>query len=276
MGYLQCNDCNISDLWGDALAEWDYAETLSALWNARVLPVVALYLISIPVSRHLFGYGKLYNENKQTCKLIMFVYNMLMTAYSGYTAFHAWRIMLDEFDFGNQLFSNFGSPSCEDMFKNPFLHQLAVWFYYSKYAEFMDTWFLTLRNANVSVLQWFHHGGIVTVMWGFLQFKNEAVFITMAMNAFIHTMMYAYFGLSIFVKKIPGKFLLTLCQLVQFWSGLWSSSSIFNQKCIGKVKNRTWSLVWVHVYTWCLVVLFSNFFIRSYLNPKPKRKKKQS
>jgi len=275
MGYLQCTECSFSFSW-EALEQWNYKEYFQLMMDDFVLQAILLYWISIPISRRLFQYGKIYQENKDFCKRIMFVYNIFMTFYSGYTAFWSWKIMLEEFNYSNQLFRGFGTSSCHGMFDNPFLHELVTVFYYSKFLEFADTWFLTLRNANVSVLQWYHHGGIVSCMWAFLKFKNEAAFITMTLNASIHTIMYAYFALSIYVKKIPGKFLITSSQLIQFWSGLWSSSFQFSLPCFDSIKHRFTSLVWMHVYCWFLVVLFLNFFIRSYMAPRKKQKSKQS
>eukprot|EP00492_Amphilonche_elongata_P002425 TRINITY_DN2685_c0_g1_i1.p1 TRINITY_DN2685_c0_g1~~TRINITY_DN2685_c0_g1_i1.p1 ORF type:complete len:91 (+),score=1.81 TRINITY_DN2685_c0_g1_i1:68-340(+) len=87
--------------------------------ESGVLPAIILYLISIPVSRYLFGYGQLYKNHRMFCKKITFAYNVLMTIYSGYTAFFSWKILIEEYDYATKFFEGFGSPDCKAMWRIP-------------------------------------------------------------------------------------------------------------------------------------------------------------
>jgi len=246
----------------------DYTGMYDALLESKLPFVIIAYLTSIPVSRAIFGYGSLYEKNKSLCKKIMFSYNVMMTIYSGVTCYLTWTT-LAKYDFSIQ------SETCDGLFQDPLLAKLNEYFFYSKFLEFADSWFLTLRNAPVSVLQWYHHAGVVIVTWQGPHFNSEPTMLAMGLNTFIHTLMYTYYGLAVYKFKVPlvAKATLTLFQLIQFGLSIYFTSDYFDQDCFNSIPLRPEFHVYSIAYVWGLVVLFGNFFFQSYLLPKKQKKK---
>merc|ERR1712107_558435 len=116
---------------------------------------------------------------------------------------------------------------------------------------------------GVSMLQWYHHAGVLIVCWGGNFYQNESVIVATMCNSFVHTCMYTYFALSVYNRKVPMKTLLTALQLVQFYFSLWTTSSYFDFECFAERKGRAEHLIYCTFYVWGLVILFMKFFYDS-------------
>ena len=65
-----------------------------------------------------------------------------------------------------------------------------VIFYLSKFYELADTWLLLLRRKPATFLQVYHHAMMIAAMWGGVVAQAPWLFIVVALNSVIHTLMY--------------------------------------------------------------------------------------
>merc|ERR1711892_575436 len=141
---------------------------------------------------------------------------------------------------------------------------LFVWaaksFYYSKYVEYLDTAWLVLKGKPVSFLQTFHHFGAPWDVYLGLALKNEGLWIFMFLNAFIHTLMYTYYGLTAAGYRIPFKPLMTLMQLFQFCCGFTIVWQYINIPCFRRDQGMLFSWVFNYFYVGLVLLLFMHFF----------------
>jgi len=100
---------------------------------------------------------------------------------------------------------------------------LAIYFFISKFIEFLDTIFFILRkkDSQVSFLHVIHHSIVPISVWIGLKFApggNNALFPLL--NAGVHTIMYLYYGLAAIGKHMQKylwwKRYLTKIQMLQF------------------------------------------------------------
>merc|ERR1719494_1638355 len=137
-------------------------------------------------------------QNKQAFGLR----NMLIV-YNGFSvALSIW--MMYEFfvcSFLNPGFNLF----CEDMDENDRspttmrLINVHWWYFLSKVIEFMDTFFFVLRKKNnqISFLHVYHHTSMLLLQWSLVKYIPGGVsYFGPMLNCFIHTLMYAYYGLA--------------------------------------------------------------------------------
>jgi hypothetical protein len=204
---------------------------------------------------------------------IMLTYNTAMTFYSGWTFHEMFKLLFIENDASDLL----GTDDCSYVWTTiPHFSRLAVYFYYSKYIEFMDTYFLILSNRRVPWLQYIHHAGAVASMWWLCRTQTEGVWIFVLFNSFIHTLMYFYYAMTAAQLKVPkwSKVSLTVLQMLQLSLGsllclymyAWDTSMI----CMHDLSKNTFleSRFACMIFTVTNVVfqfgLFSNFFILKY------------
>lgn len=155
----------------------------------------------------------------------------------------------------------------------------AWWYYFSKILEFGDTFFFILRKKNnqMSFLHVYHHVSMACLWWiGARYFPGGTPVAYAAINAFVHVVMYSYYGLAAAANYFPGivQFLwwkkhLTKMQLTQFVFVIAHAANLLRSNC-GFPK---WML-WMHCgYVVSHVCLFTNFYIRSYLRGQKKKAK---
>lgn len=159
------------------------------------------------------------------------------------------------------------SEDCSVTFRDSTFRNIVYAFFMSKFVEFFDTLFLIVKGKNVSWLHYLHHLGAALNMGMLYGAEDEGVWLFVMLNGFIHTFMYAYYTATLLGIKLPGKRFLTMGQLIQFFVGFgmyWQYSSI--EKCHrGPRKVTFW---YTYGYVGLLVVLFANFYIKSYLKKK--------
>jgi hypothetical protein len=157
----------------------------------------------------------------------------------------------------------------------PNMRLLAELFYYSKYVEYLDTIFLIVAGKPVSFLQYFHHLGAPIDMWILAQYNNPAAWIFVVWNSIIHTLMYAYYACAIQgINLAAVKWLMTFLQIMQLFFGTATSFWYpLNLKWYRDDFKMMAGFAVSTFYTAALFVLFSDFFIKSYIlgskKPKP-------
>jgi len=168
---------------------------------------------------------------------------------------------------------------------------LGVWawlFYLSKYYELIDTLILLLKGKPSSFLQTFHHTGAIIGMWSLIVSRSSSVIIFVALNSFIHSLMYLYYLLTCFGYYSPWKRLLTNLQITQFAVGnpigiFYLVSGYMADKehpydvlaqvlGISNIWSQNLALTGNIFYVSCLIGLFFEFSKKAY-SPATNRKK---
>lgn len=146
---------------------------------------------------------------------------------------------------------------------------IKLWSYmfaWSKVFELGDTIFIVLRKQKLIFLHWYHHA--LTLIYCFLACKNLiSVHVwMMTLNLFIHSIMYSYYSLkacNIFLPKSISM-CITASQILQMIIGLLVSVySSFSCENYTKLDVES-SLIATLMYA-SYAVLFTNFFVKSYL-----------
>nr|ADN94476.1 delta-9 elongase [Rebecca salina] len=150
------------------------------------------------------------------------------------------------------------SPS--PAFANKLFRYSAVAFHYSKYVEYMDTAWLVLKGKPVSFLQGFHHFGAAWDTYFGITFQNEGTYVFVLLNAFIHTIMYTYYGATAAGIKISMKPLITLMQITQFLLGFALVYPYIDLGYFRASPELVWSYLFNYAYVLMVLFLFMRFF----------------
>jgi len=97
-----------------------------------------------------------------------------------------------------------------------------------------------------------------------------------AMNTFIHTIMYGYYALRAAKIRIPTPFamVITSMQILQMIVGMMLTLGYLALTYSGVQCDRPKDMIpWSLLMYFSYLVLFANFFIRSYVKPEKKEKK---
>ncbi|XP_066467268.1 very long chain fatty acid elongase 4 [Tiliqua scincoides] len=148
----------------------------------------------------------------------------------------------------------------------------ALWWYYiSKGIEYLDTVFFILRKKfnQISFLHVYHHFTMFTLWWiGIKWVAGGQAFFGAQINAFIHVVMYMYYGLAACGPKVQKylwwKRYLTIMQLIQFHLALGHTALSIYVDCPFP-KWMHWGVI---IYAFSFIFLFGNFYYRTYRVPK--------
>ncbi|KAK2565420.1 Elongation of very long chain fatty acids protein 4 [Acropora cervicornis] len=151
------------------------------------------------------------------------------------------------------------------------LARICYIYWLSKFVEYFGSFFFILRKKNnqLSFLHVYHHAGMSILFW--MVSKYVAAYFAPAINSFVHVVMYAYYGLAAISPQMQPylwwKAHITKLQLTQFVILLIYWVNVFGNNCMaGFPQREIFYLKWIFVAS--LLVLFSNFYIGSYLKPK--------
>ncbi|QGM48699.1 MPPV-075 GNS1/SUR4-like protein [Magpiepox virus 2] len=150
----------------------------------------------------------------------------------------------------------------------------ALWWYYiSKGIEYLDTIFFVLRKKfnQISFLHVYHHFTMFTLGWiGIKWFAGGQAFLGAEINSFVHVIMYTYYGLAAcgptFRKYLWWKRYLTIMQLIQFHIAIGHTAMSIYTDC----PYPRWVQWAVIIYAVTFIILFGNFYFRTYKKPRSK------
>jgi elongation of very long chain fatty acids protein 4 len=142
-----------------------------------------------------------------------------------------------------------------------------VWVHYNnKYVELLDTLWMILRKKNnqVSFLHCYHH---ILLIWAWyyvctIEAGGDCYFGAMV-NSFIHVIMYGYYTLALLNVPCPWKRWITNCQMLQFCLCLAHSCYVVYKGNMPIELPLAQAFVMIN-----MLVLFGNFYVKSYLNKK--------
>jgi len=205
--------------------------------------------------------------------LMQKVYNFVQVSLCGYMCIEAARIAYTQ---GYTLW-----PCVPFNATNPPIANVLWLFYVSKVLDFVDTFFIITGKkwAQLSFLHVYHHWSIFQFYWLNLWVGYDGdIYLTIVLNAFIHTIMYSYYLCSAQKGNILGTFakavkpFITSMQLVQFFTMIAQATVLLSSGCTSFPPRNT-KLYFGYICT--MIVLFGQFFVKSYLS-KPAAKKGSS
>ena len=218
----------------------------------HALPVVGTILY--------LSFPKNINLDKYMLRCFSFVHNVVLCAFSFFTFISLYNIIKNH---GVITSSMYYFDNVDNFDSIVFL------FYMSKYYEYIDTFMLYMQQKEPLFLQRFHHVGAV-IAWHLLYYNRcDAIMFATIFNSFVHTIMYSYYASTIiFPYKITRwcKKYITSLQLIQLIFG-----PLFCQIMYYPPLESTWNYMIIciyNMYVFCLVVMFLQFFHRTYIQLK--------
>ena len=107
--------------------------------------------------------------------------------------------------------------------------------------------------------------------------ESNSLIWCLCLNATIHTMMYTYYALATLGYKSPWAKVLTNLQMLQFITGISTSSCVFfYQTCASATAASKGSLLSIQIYAACLIYLFNEMAKKKYASKKKKKESEQS
>ena len=105
------------------------------------------------------------------------------------------------------------------------LKNIFFWYWITKIVELLDTVFMVLRHKRrqISVLHVYHHASMLLLSdLAYHHFPWTAIAVILALNAFVHVVLYLYYGLSALFpdNPPPWKRRVTEIQILQFFIDL--------------------------------------------------------
>ena len=139
--------------------------------------------------------------------------------------------------------------------------------YLSKYFDYFDTLFIILRGKEKQQLSFLHvyHHSTIGIIWGFLLYRghgNGTASFGCFINSVIHLIMYSHYLCTSLGFNNPFKKYITRAQLLQFAVCLVHSLVVIGFEDIVPKKYALIELV----YQTTMLILFSNFYSKSYNN----------
>jgi len=141
------------------------------------------------------------------------------------------------------------------------------WYFFSKFIEFLDTFFFIVRKKNnqISFLHVYHHVSMLMLQWCLVKYVPGGVsYFGPLLNCFIHALMYTYYMLSAFgphmQKYLWWKMYLTKMQMLQFIFVLIHTSNAI--RCTLTFPRSLMWLQWTYMVT--LFALFLKWYLKAY------------
>nr|UZZ64688.1 fatty acid elongase elovl1d [Platychelipus littoralis] len=257
------------DLYNEA---WKYRDQRVDGWPLMSSPyptifICALYVYIVKVA----GPNYMKDKEPMNLKYFLMVYNVF-------------QVVLSAYIFVELLKNGWGgdySFRCQpvDFSNNPKALKMVFlsWLYFaSKFVEFIDTFCFVLRKkfSQVSLLHVIHHGIMPLAVWPGLRFVpgGHASFFGL-LNTFVHILMYTYYFVAAlgprYQRFIWWKRYLTNLQMIQFVFVFFHSFQlIFYEDCDFPVLFA----YWIAGISVMFFVLFSQFYIQTYLTKYSKKK----
>jgi len=274
--------------------------TISVLWDDLYL-LVPIYALAVPCLQRMYNINtpKEKQHKIKGLKTVMLAYNVLMSLFSfGCFAGMAWVVLVNQE--GQIKVQDCGQYNRDSLFR-----MVVKLFHWSKYVEFLDTLFLIINYKPVSWLHYFHHCG-AAINVGILQRSGievwcvtcahrrhfgaawhnkpspppdatheQAAWMFVSLNSFVHTIMYGYYGMSILGIKFKAKSLITSIQIIQFITGFTFFWDHKNIPCFAASGPLMGVFIYTYAYVGVVLLFFLNFFIKSYCLSKKRVKTKE-
>ncbi|NWU33150.1 ELOV6 protein, partial [Hylia prasina] len=225
----------------------------------------AIYLILV------FGIQYLMKERRPfNLRAPLTLWSFSLTLFSFIAACRIWKQMAFLL-----LTKGFKESVCSKSF---FVHPVSkLWIYLfvvSKLVEMGDTLFIVLRKKRLIFVHWYHH--LLTMILAWHGYKDMLVAMgwNAALNLVIHCMTYSYYTVTAMGIQVPRSIamLITTSQMVQMTGFVIINIFVFLWRH-DKLCQVSWTVFFFSLGLYVtLLVLFSNFFIKTYLSSTQKSK----
>lgn len=214
----------------------------------------------------LFGSQKLMEKREKfQLKKALIAWNFVL---AGFSILGAIR-MLPEFLYVLQT-KGFRHSYCRNDWVSGITGGWSGLFVVSKLPELMDTFFIVARKQKLIFLHWYHHLTVlIYAVFSARDFPGSGRWFC-TMNITVHAFMYTYYVFRALRFQIPKwvNILLTTMQILQMVIGVYINVSAYVLKWQGEYceisdENLNGSFVIYFTY----LILFSNFFYRTYMMP---------
>lgn len=219
---------------------------------------IVLYLVLKVVMQKICRSAKT-TGTSMAFRAFALLHNVLLCAFSFWTTTNVWSMT------AKYLQQSVEGVYCDSDLWDAGLSYFGFIFYLSKYWELVDTFLLIWKQKEASYLQVYHHA--VTILCAYmLQVSHSRVtFLFVGLNSFVHTVMYAYFALTVIGVRFRAKNLITIMQMVQFLLGICLAAPTFwlrGGEC-ATVSQKV-AVVGILLHAAYLMILFAQFYIKSY------------
>ena len=259
--YLTAGYLYLLKIMADSLSLEAEHDPFKRVWMSGPIIFTILYLVII-----FFGKKIMKDRPEYQIKPYIFTYNLYQCI------LNLWCViaMIHEVYTNSWFTSPWGNtpqPGAEG-FRISFL----VWIHYNnKYVELLDTLWMILRKKNqqISFLHCYHH---ILLIWSWffvcrIETGGDAYFGA-CVNSLIHVIMYGYYTLALLGISCPWKKWITNCQMLQFCACLAHSIYVYRKGNLPAILTFLQGFVMIN-----MLILFGNFYIKSYLIKKPKKDK---
>jgi elongation of very long chain fatty acids protein 6 len=235
-------------------------EVISALPNYRpvMFASIGFYLLAVYL-------GQKWMKNRPPHKLntALFLWNSGLCIFSIIAALRG----APEFLFLMSKPDGVYQVTCNTLTHNYATSFWATMFLFSKFFEFGDTAFIVLRKQKLIVLHWFHHS-VTVLMWWIGSEYYDSFGRLFVVNAFVHSLMYAYYALRALKISVPRKLsmMLTTVQILQLAFGIYANYVSIAAMRQGIPCGRDWNFIYLAgAVILTFLILFINFYVKTYL-----------
>lgn len=232
-------------------------------WLYIGIPITVLYVALVYIGRSLMS-----TREPFSLRGPLFIWNVSLALFSIIGAYRDCPAMI------NAVYHDGWHASiCDNTYYQP--KYRVIWgliFCFSKVPELLDTLFIVLRKQKLIFLHWYHHAAVVT--FAFYEFSGRAEIARWFsfMNFSVHSLMYSYYAIRAAGYKLPKPVAISITssQIIQMIAGSYFVSYALAMKLTGQHCDvTTGRLTYAMIMYVSFGILFINFFIQSYLKPRP-------
>lgn len=204
------------------------------------------------------------NGKSPLFRLLALIHNILLCSYSFWTASN---VILLAYDY----YKTYGYDDlyCTRGLWVSGMHYWGFLFYLSKYWEMLDTVLLIVKGRRPTFLQLYHHAMTIVCAYALQVSQSSVTFAFVGLNASVHTVMYAYYALTVAGVRLHGKSLITTMQIVQFVVGILMGLPMFwlrEGRCA--VLSQKVAVGAIIAHAGVLTKLFADFYRATYLGKR--------
>lgn len=200
------------------------------------------------------------NGKSKTFKLITLVHNLLLCAFSLWASVNVWTLTVEHLNRDGYI-----DTVCSDRLWMDGMNYWGFLFYLSKYWELLDTFLLVWKGRQPSFLQVYHHAVTLICAYMLQASHSTVMFLFVGLNSTIHTIMYAYYALTVLGIRFSAKAVITQLQMVQFCVGnTFAAPTLFlrSGKCTSPAQQIAVAAIMLHAFF--LIYLFAMFYRKTY------------
>ncbi|CAD5218241.1 unnamed protein product [Bursaphelenchus okinawaensis] len=256
--------------------DWNLERTITFMqhWVPTSYKITMAYLLVIFAGQKIMR--KVQAFDNWMMDLILALWNLSFSIFSGIAAYK----LLPEL-FHSLRTTGFVGSYCNklDYYTDPTTGYWGWMFVMSKAPELGDTLFLVLRKRPVIFMHWYHHA--LTFVYAQVTYSETQAWCrwSLALNLFVHTVMYFYFAVRALHIKTPrwvAKFITTI-QIIQFVISCYIFSHLVYIKAFDTIPScqASWNVLGLGGLMYLsYLYLFAQFFYNAYIAKKaPKTKK---